>query len=305
MEHRNGIWYGIAAYVVWGVSPLFWNLIDGIATIDLLLHRALWAVPMLALAITMRRQWSTARLAYASWKPRLATMAAAGLVAVNWGVYLWAVTHEQIVEASLGYFINPLVSVALGVVVLGERLRRLQWAAVVVAAFGVAYMAIRLGSLPWVSLALAGSFGLYGLLKKRADAPSPTVSLFGEVTTMALPALAALVLTNPESDVAFGDSLSVSLFLISTGAITVIPLLLFGAAAKRIPLSTIGLLQYIAPSLQFLIGVAVYGEALSNDRLIGFLFVWTALAMYTYDGVVRNSESGIRSPESIGAREDG
>ena len=289
MEHRNGIWYGVLAYVVWGLSPLFWNLVDGIDATDLLLHRALWAVPMLALAITVKRQWRDVANGYASWAPRLATVAAAALLTVNWGTYVWAVTNGQIVEVSLGYFINPLVSVALGVLVLGERLRRLQWVAVATAAFGVAYMAIRLGSLPWVSLAVAGSFGLYGLLKKRADTPRPTVSLFGEVSVMALPALAALALTDPNSDAAFGDSIGVSVFLISTGAITVIPLLLFGAAAKRIPLSMIGLLQYIAPTLQFLVGVAVYGESLSTDRLIGFLFVWSALAIYTYDGVRRQT----------------
>lgn len=284
MEHRNGVWFGTAAYAVWGLAPLFWNLVDGIATIDLLLHRMLWAVPMLGLAIALRRQWHDVRDGYASWRPRLATVAAALLLTVNWGVFVWAVTNDQIVEASLGYFINPLVSVALGVLVLGERLRPAQWASVGLAALGVASMAIRIGSLPWVSLALAFSFGTYGLLKKRTDAPKPLISLFGEVSVLAIPALIVLVLTNPESDAAFGSSPGVSLFLISAGAITVIPLLLFGASAKRIPLSTIGVLQYIAPTLQFLLGVAVFGESLSADKAIGFLFVWAALSIFTWDG---------------------
>ena len=302
MEHRNGVWFGIAAYAVWGLSPLFWNLVEGVATIDLLLHRALWAIPMLGLAITLRRQWPEFATGYASLRPRLATIGAAALLFVNWGVYVWAVTHDQIVEASLGYFMNPLVSVALGVVVLGERLRRVQWTSVGLACVGVAYMALQLGSLPWVSLTLAFSFGTYGLLKKRSDAPKPLIGLFGEVSVMAIPVLIALIATNPESDAAFGTSAGVSLFLISAGAVTAIPLLLFGAAAKRIPLSTIGVLQYVAPTLQFLLGVLVYGEDLSTHRLIGFLFVWAALALYSWDGWTnrngdQNPESRIQSPE--------
>ncbi len=282
-EHRTGVWYGVAAYLVWGLSPLFWNLVQGIDASALLVHRILWALPMLAIAITVRRQWTAFRSDYAVPKAKALTVAAALLLATNWGLFLWAVTNEQVVEASLGYFINPLVSVALGVAVLGERLRRLQWAAVAIAGLGVAGLALRVGTVPWVSLGLAFSFGLYGLLKKRPETPRPLDSLFGEVAVVAVPALAWLLVIGGGGTEGIGSSFSTTAFLVSTGVITVIPLLFFGAAAKRIPLSTLGVLQYIAPTLQFLIGVLVFGEELNAAKLFAFAMVWLALGVYTYD----------------------
>lgn len=290
--HRRGLWYGVAAYLVWGLSPLFWNLTDDGDAIDFLLHRTLWALPILAIALSLRHQWPEVRKAYRSGRSRAITVVAAGLLAINWGVFLWAVTNDQVVEASLGYFVNPLVSVALGVIVLREHLRRLQWLAVGVAAAGVAVMTVRVGSLPWVAIALALSFGFYGLLKKNPATPSPLVSLFGEVSVMAIPALVALSFFRHSQAGGFGSSMAMSAFLIGTGLITVIPLLLFGAAAKRIKLSTIGLLQYIAPTLQFLLGVTVFDEHLSADALIGFVFVWLGLAIYTWDNLRAVARSG-------------
>ena len=195
------------------------------------------------------------------------------------------ITNDHVVEASIGYFINPLVSVVLGVVVLGERLRTAQWVAVGVATVGVAGMAIRLAELPWISLTLAFSFGLYGLLKKRDVVPAPTVSLFGEITVLAVPAAILLALGVGAGEATFGSDGATTVFLIATGAITVVPLLLFGAAAKRIRLTTLGLLQYIAPTLQFIVGVAVFGEELNTATLVGFVFVWSALAIYTADSI--------------------
>lgn len=291
-EHRQGMWYGVAAYLVWGLSPLFWNLSDDGDAIDLLLYRTLWALPILAIALSVRRQWPEVRAAYESGRSRIITLVAAGLLAINWGVFLWAVTNDQVLEASLGYFINPLVSVALGVVVLREHLRRLQWVAVGVAAIGVTVMTVRVGSLPWVALTLALSFGFYGLLKKNPATPGPLVSLFGEISVMAIPALVALSFFRDSQAESFGSSIGMSAFLIGTGLITVIPLLLFGAAAKRIKLSTIGLLQYIAPTLQFLLGVIVFNEQLSADALVGFMLVWLALAVYTWDNIRASESSG-------------
>lgn len=291
-DRRRGMWYGVAAYLVWGLSPLFWNLTDDGDAVDFLLHRALWALPILAIALSLRHKWPEVREAYRSGRSRIITVIAAGLLAINWGVFLWAVTNEQVVEASLGYFINPLVSVALGVVVLREHLRRLQWVAVGIAAAGVIAMTIRVGNLPWVAIALALSFGTYGLLKKNPATPGPLVSLFGEVTVMALPALVVLTLFRDSQTGGFGSSVGMSVFLVGTGLITVIPLLLFGAAAKRIKLSTIGLLQYIAPTMQFLLGVTVFDEHLSTDALIGFVCVWVALALYTWDNVRATTRSG-------------
>jgi len=291
-DHRRGLWYGVAAYLVWGLSPLFWNSTDDSDAVGFLLHRTLWALPILAIALTLRHKWPEVKEAYRSGRSRLITVIAAVLLATNWGVFLWAVTHDQVVEASLGYFINPLVSVALGVVVLREHLRRLQWVAVGIAAGGVTLMTIRVGTLPWVAIVLALSFGLYGLLKKNPATPSPLVSLFGEVSVLALPALVVITLFRDSQTDGFGSSLGVSLFLVGTGLITVVPLLLFGAAAKRIKLSTIGLLQYIAPTLQFLLGVTVFDEHLSTDALIGFVFVWMALAIYTWDNLRSTTRTG-------------
>ena len=176
----------------WGLTPIFWNLVAADAA-SLLLHRIVWAVPILFLIVTERRQWAVLARGYAGWRPRLTTIAASVLLAINWGVFVWAVTNGHIVEASLGYFINPLVSVALGVVVLRERLRRLQWIAVGIAAVGVTTMGILAGVPPWISLILAFSFGVYGLLKKRDVTPPPVVSLFGETLVMFVPALFILV----------------------------------------------------------------------------------------------------------------
>ncbi|MFV1999624.1 MAG: EamA family transporter RarD [Acidimicrobiia bacterium] len=283
METRRGMWYAIGAYVAWGLSPIFWNLFRDLEALELLAHRIIWAVPILAIVIGVSHRWSEVRDSYRAWRTRWLTVAAAAFVLSNWGFFLWAVTNGRIVEASLGYFINPLVSVALGVVVLGERLRRLQWAAVGIAVIGVIGMTIAVGELPWISLILAGSFGTYGLIKKRPETPRPVVSLFGESAVLAIPAsILALVLARTGS-ASFGQTPGISVFLLATGLMTVVPLLLFGAAAKRIPLSTIGLLQYIAPTLQLLVGVLIYGETLTGERLAWFVVVWIALALYSFD----------------------
>ncbi|MEE8457676.1 MAG: EamA family transporter RarD [Acidimicrobiia bacterium] len=282
MEHKRGVWFGIAAYLFWGLTPLFWNLVSTDAA-SLLLHRIVWSVPILALVITLRRQWPALRDGYASWASRLSTIAAAGLLAVNWGTFVWAVTNDHIVEASLGYFINPLVSVALGVVILKERLGRLQWVAVAIAASGVTTMGVLQGVPPWISLTLAFSFGLYGLLKKREVTPPPLMSLMGETSVMFLAALIVLVFVAQPTGATFGSSPGAALFFIGTGVVTVIPLLFFGAAAQRIPLSMLGFLQYIAPTLQLLVGVVVFKESMTTVELMGFVTVWVALAIFSLD----------------------
>ncbi len=283
MEQQRGIWFGISAYAFWGLTPIFWNLVSADAA-SLLLHRIVWSVPILFLIVTERRQWSVFRTSYATWRPRLTTVAAALLLTVNWGIYVWAVTNGHIVEASLGYFINPLVSVALGVVVLHESLRPLQWSAVGIAVAGVATMGFLAGVPPWISLALAFSFGLYGLLKKHDVTPPPVVSLFGETTVLVLPALFLLLFVNEPTGATFTSSPGTALFFLGAGLITVIPLLLFGAAAKRIPLSMLGFLQYIAPTLQLIVGLVVFEESISSAEMLGFVAVWTALGLFSVDG---------------------
>lgn len=287
-EHTRGLWYGVAAYVVWGLSPLFWNAIDDVPALDLITYRVVFAFPILAIAISARRLWPQVRTDFASGKARLLTTTAAVLLMTNWGLYVWAVTSGHVVEASLGYFINPLVSIALGVIVLHERLRRLQWVAVGIAAIGVVGMGVRLGAVPWISLTLAFSFGVYGLLKKREGAPKPLPGLFGEVAVLTIPAIVVWLAYNDPASPVITLSATAVAFLVGTGVITVIPLLLFGAAAQRIPLATVGVLQYIAPTLQLLVGLTVLNEQLTTATFFGFAMVWTALALYTADSMRSN-----------------
>ncbi len=283
---NRGIAFGVGAYLVWGVLPIFWKAIESVAAIEILAHRFVWAVAFLAVIITMRRSWAAIRgLERAS----LARLLFAGLLlGVNWGTYIWAVNNGHIVESSLGYFINPLLNVLLGVVILRERLEPGQWLAVAIAACGVGYMTIRVGSLPWIALVLAGTFGFYALLKKQVDAVGPIESLTVEVSLLLLPAIGYLVVLGLDGSGSFGSAgFNTSILLVLTGVATAGPLLLFGAAARRIKLATIGLLQYIAPSLQFLIGVFVYSEEVTGDELVGFVLVWIALAVFTGHGVMR------------------
>ncbi len=285
MEARRGVWFGIGSYVIWGFSPVYWNLIDDVDATTLLIHRIVWSVPLLVAIVAIQRRFGEIRAAFSSLRTVAITAVAAVLLATNWGVFLWAVTHDHIVEGSLGYFINPLVSVALGVVVLGERLRPIQWLAVGIAAVGVVGMAVMVGSPPWIALTLAFSFGLYGLIKKRPEVPAPLISLQGELAVMVIPALVVLLFFLEPAGQAFGDSPAITIFLIASALFTITPLLMFGASAKRIPLSLLGLLQYIAPTLQLMLGIWVYNEDLSPGRLAWFGVVWIALGVYTYDSI--------------------
>jgi chloramphenicol-sensitive protein RarD len=295
MEHRKGVWYGIAAYVLWGLSPVFWKALDEIPALELLAHRILWSVPLLALVVAIRHRWKAFARIYAAGRVRLLAAAGGILLAINWGVFVWAVTSGHIVEASFGYFINPLVSVALGVIVLRERLRPAQQVAVGIAAVGVAGMAVIVGGVPWISLTLAFSFGSYGLLKKQPGAAPPLEGLFGEMFIVAIPALVFVAVLAGSGEGSFGGGPATTALLITAGAVTVAPLLLFGASAQRIPLSLVGLLQYIAPTLQLLIGVSFYGEAVSGGEIFGFGLVWVALALFTFDGLraARAARAGI------------
>jgi chloramphenicol-sensitive protein RarD len=254
-----------------------------ISATTLILSRIVWSVPILIAVLAFTGRISSIAASYRSWKPRILTAAAAGFLFINWALFVWSVANDHIVDASLGYFINPLVSVALGVVILGERLRKVQWIAIAFATAGVVIMTIAVGSLPWISLTLAFSFGMYGLLKKQPETPPTVTSLLGETSFIAIPALIYIVMFNEPTGHTFGTSPSVSILLVGAGVVTVVPLLLFGGAAKRIPLSMVGLLQYITPTMQLFLGVAIYGEVLPPERLIGFIAVWIALGLYSAD----------------------
>ncbi|MDH3308504.1 MAG: EamA family transporter RarD [Acidimicrobiia bacterium] len=284
---RRGVVFGVSAYLLWGVSPVFWKTLQSVGSIEIIGHRVIWSLALLMVIVTTRRTWPTIRSLSGPTLARLAL--AGGLLATNWLIYVWGVNNGHIVDASLGYFINPLVSVLLGVTVLRERLTAAQWLAIGVAAAGVAIMAFSVGALPWIALVLAASFGTYGLLKKQSSVGA-FESLTVEVAFLAIPAAGYLGVLG--GDGAFGTGrASVTWLLVLTGAATTLPLVLFGASAARIPLSMLGFLQYLAPSLQLLIGVFVYGEVIGG-RLPGFILVWLALAIY--------AGAGTQAPKTVG-----
>jgi len=282
---NRGILYGIAAYAMWGFFPIYWKLLKQIPSGEILVNRILWSFVFLVLVLSLRRQWSWIGKVRTDGRVLLTLIFAALLLAVNWFTYIWGVNNGFIVETSLGYFINPLVSVLLGVAVMRERLRIMQIVAVAIAALGVLYLTINYGSLPWIALTLALSFGVYGLIKKRTRLGS-IESLTGEMAVLLAPALFFLIYSIINGSQRYLDIEPLTvLLLVGSGIVTTVPLLFFSSAAKQIPLSTIGLLQYIAPTLQFLIGVFIYQEQFNNQRLIGFVIIWLALLIYSADSV--------------------
>ena len=282
-ESRRGIAYGVAAYGLWGLFPLYWPLLKPAGAVEILAHRMVWSLAVVLAILTFTRNWAWIRVLSLR---RLVLLTIAALVITgNWGTYIWAVNNAHIVETSLGYFINPLVSVALGVLVLGERLRPLQWVAIGIGGAAVLALAIDYGRPPWIALFLAVSFGCYGLVKKMAGVGA-VEALSVETGVMFLPALAFLLILQASGDATFGAAGALhAALLVGAGLVTAIPLLCFGAAANRVPLSTVGLLQYLAPVLQFIIGVLVMGEAMPASRLAGFALVWLALVLLSYDGL--------------------
>ena len=291
---RRGLWMAAASFVLWGVMPLYWHLLKSVPSLQIIVHRIVWSTVLVAgwLAIKYGRGWLRETLA----QPRAAWMLALSgtLIAFNWGLYIWAVNAGHVVETSLGYFINPLLNVVLGVVVLHERLNRVQWISVAIATAGVLWLSINYGSVPWIALALAASFGAYGLIRKLVGVP-PVRGLGVESLYLVLPALALLLWGETHGDggfIAHGSVESWGWFagalLVFGGVLTALPLIGFADAVRRIPYSLVGLLQYIAPTLQLLCGVLLLGESFDRGRAIGFGFIWIALAIYAGDGLLRS-----------------
>ena len=284
-ETRRGYLYGTAAYVLWGIFPVYWKLMKPATPVEILANRILWSAICCVLLLTLIRQWRWLRTTVR--QPRtLGTVAAAAiLIAVNWGTYIYAVNSGHVVESALGYFINPLVSILLGLVVLRERLRWPQWVAVGVATIAVLVITVDYGQPPWIALVLACSFGTYGLAKKKLSLPAAQ-GLFAESSVLALPAAGYLLYLALVGTGTLGTvSLAHTLILLSTGIVTAIPLLCFAGAARRLPLSALGVLQYVAPILQLGFGVLLYGEPMPPAELIGFVLVWLALAIFTTDAI--------------------
>jgi chloramphenicol-sensitive protein RarD len=282
-EGRIGLLNGFAAYGMWGIVPLYWPLLKPAAAAEILAHRMVWSLLFVAAALAVVRRWAWAGELLRSPRRLALVVIAAGFITVNWGVYIWAVNSGHVVEASLGYFINPLVTIAMGVLLLKERLRPVQWAAVGIGFAAVLVLTIGYGRPPWISLALAFSFATYGLVKKKIGLGG-VESLTAETAVQFLPALGYLLWLTAHGGSTFAsEGAGHAALLASTGVVTALPLVCFGAAAIRVPLSTLGLLQYLAPVFQFLCGVLYFGEAMPPERWAGFALVWLALVLMTAD----------------------
>lgn len=284
-ELRTGFLAGLAAYLMWGAFPLYFPLLEPAGAIELLAHRVLWsAVTMLLLLVVLRRVGHL-RAILRSRRTVGLLLVAAAVIAVNWGTFIWATTNGRVIETSLGYFINPLVTVVIGVVVLSERLRGLQWAALGLAAGAVLLLTLDYGRPPWVALVLACSFGTYGLAKKKAGVGAVEGLTFESfaLTPLAGAYVGWLVVTGASEF--GGHGVAHALLLASAGLVTAVPLLCFGAAATRVPLVTIGLLQYVTPTCQFLLGLLVFDEAMPTGRWVGFSLVWLALVLLSVEMV--------------------
>jgi chloramphenicol-sensitive protein RarD len=276
---RAGIGYGLAAYITWGLFPLYWPLLAPTPPTQILAHRMVWSLVFVAVVLVVRRRWAFVSALRSDPRRVGLLVVAAIMISLNWGLYIWATNTGHVVESSLGYFITPLVVIALGVIVLKERLRPTQWTAVGVGFIAVVVIAIGVGHVPWIALGLAASFGSYGLAKKLAQAPALD-SMAVETSVMALPAIGFLVFVQVRGTGSFGHiAAGTDLLLISSGVVTVVPLLCFAAATRRVPLTVMGLLQYATPVLQFAIGVAVRHEKLPPSEFAGFALVWVALTI--------------------------
>ncbi|MCW2605335.1 MAG: Protein rarD [Frankiales bacterium] len=282
-ELRRGQLFGASAYLLWGVFPLYFPLLKPALPTEVLAHRIVWSLVVMAVLVAATRSWQRVRAVVAD-RDRLARLSGAAVVlGVNWGVYIYGVNSGQVVETSLGYFVNPLVTVLLGVLVLGERLRRVQWAALAIAFVAVLVLTVENGRPPYIALVLAFSFGTYGLLKKTARVGA--VEGLAVETAVLAPLAAVYLLVLGGGGTAVSEGPGHLLMLMGSGVVTAVPLLLFGGAAGRVPLTQLGLLQYLAPTVQLAIGVLLLGEPMGAVRLAGFCLVWLGLVVFTADAV--------------------
>ena len=294
---RRGLWVAVASFVVWGLMPLYWHLLKAVPSLQIVMHRIVWSTLLVVgwLVWQQGRRWLSQALA----RPRVAWMLALSgvLIAGNWGLYIWAVNAGHVVETSLGYFINPLLNVVLGVVLLRERLGVAQWVAVSVAALGVLWLTFNYGHFPWIALGLAASFALYGFIRKLAVVDSiPGLAI--ESLYLFLPALAVLFWSSAQGNggSVFSWGWAVAGLLVFSGVLTALPLIGFAYAVRRVPYTVVGLMQYISPTLQLLVGVLVFGELFDRTRAIGFVIIWAGLAIFAIDGWVRSRKRAVPEP---------
>lgn len=284
-QTRQGIFFALAAYFIWGIAPAYFKLIQQVPADEILTHRVIWSFFFMLALITLGRNWSQVRAACHNRKRLLLLAVTALLIGGNWLLFIWAVNNHHMLEASLGYFINPLVNVLLGMLFLGERFRRMQWLAVVLAFAGVLIQLWQFGSLPIIGLGLAFSFAFYGLLRKKIAIDAQTGMLFE--TLWLLPVAAAYLFLFADSPTSHlgANAWSLNLLLVAAGIVTTIPLLFFTAAATRLRLSTLGFFQYLGPTLMFLLAVTFYGETVGQDKLVTFGFIWAALLLFILDAL--------------------
>lgn len=297
---NKGIIASISAYAIWGFFPIYFHALSGVPAVQTTSHRIVWSFILISIVIIIRKEVRTF-LRSLSWKTAGIYLLAGSLLAINWGTYVWAVSIDRVVETSLGYFINPIVSVLLGVVFLKEKLRKWQWVVVALAFIGVVYLTFSYGQPPWISLTLAFTFGMYGLIKKIA----PLGSLHGlmlETMTIFLPALAILLVSESSGSGLFGHSTTLlSILLALTGIVTVVPLLLFSIGAKSVPLSTIGILQYMTPTMQFFLGIFLFKEPFDPDHLYGFAAIWLALIIFSVESYLVSKRAALLRQQEASA----
>jgi chloramphenicol-sensitive protein RarD len=279
---NKGLLFGVSAYIIWGLLPLYWKLVEEAGAYEILAHRGIWSLLICFSLLALRKQLKSAYEMVRSSRTFSLLFLASGLLTINWGVYIWSVTVNRVVEAALGYYITPLINVTFGVLLLREKLRPAQWIAVALAAAGVVILTLGYGSLPWIALVLAISWGSYSLIKKSLNLGAlETLSL--ETLFAFLPNLVFLLIIQGNGSAEFGSTWTISILLFGAGAATVIPLLLFNGSTTRLPLSTVGLLQYITPTIMFFIGIYINNEDISTTKVLGFAFIWLALAVLSRD----------------------
>jgi chloramphenicol-sensitive protein RarD len=288
---NTGILSAALAFLCWGLFPLYFHAIDEVPPLQILAHRMVWSLLFLVIVLTVRRQWGWLAQARQP-KVLLSFIASAFFLSANWGIYIWAVNSGHVIESSLGYFINPLVNITFGYVLLKERLRPAQWGAIALAAIGVAWLTWQAGTLPWIALLLACTFGIYGLLRKTA-ALGALEGLSFETMVLFPLALVYVAWLTVHGENAFLNTSSdtTRLLLVAAGPITAIPLLLFASGARKIPLSVLGLLQYLSPTLQFFLGVWIFHEHFDSTKLVGFVLIWSALALFAAEGLLRRGQA--------------
>ncbi len=288
---RTGIFSAALAFLCWGLFPLYFHAVKEVPSMQILAHRMIWSLAFLLIVLALRRQW---RWLEQVRQPRVfwSFVASALLLSANWLLYIWAVNNGHVIEASLGYFINPLVNIMFGYLLLKERLRRVQWIAIAIAALGVAWLTWQSGSVPWIALCLAASFGAYGLLRKTAALGALEGLSFETMVLFPIAAIYVGWLTlHGENAFLNTPSDATRWLLVAAGPITAVPLLLFASGARQIPLSILGLLQYLAPTIQFLLGVWLFKEAFTADRLVGFALIWAALILFAGEGLIRSRQN--------------